>query len=390
MTLCTVNFPSLADPPPASRSPSFPILWGYHFLPADLNADEAAGNNDRVGNLGDATTPRNLLLQKSWKIWEALASKLFILRDHGKVESTRSMKAWPATYKHAIKRQGNYKKLIHKDHRDSTDSMVTFGRTQCQNRNFKNAIELHEAAILESVFSENHANSGDEIFTIGLCYLELGKFQHALDWFGRALRIKVHAFGGSHIETVNSILNIGCTYFQLGICESALWHYERGLTIIRSTFGPHDISTSDPIMSIGSVYLRQGRYREALRHYSLALQIKEKHFRKDHISTAVVLNAIGLVYDSVGMFRRAVSIYERAVRIQTRTYGETHHRIAATIANMGIAFLHCGDTIRAKKHISRAHGIFKHVLGKEHVDTLNAERMLEEVYRYKKRHAFNR
>lgn len=146
MTSCAVNFPSFAPPP--AWSPSFPISWGYHFLPADFNADEASGNNYRVGNHGGAATPLSLLLRNSWGIWEVLASKFFILRWAGTAESTRSMDAWPAAYKYSIKRrQCNDGNLIQKDHHDKAASMIAFGEAHYQNRNFKKAIEPYEVGL---------------------------------------------------------------------------------------------------------------------------------------------------------------------------------------------------------------------------------------------------
>ena len=89
-----------------------------------------------------------------------------------------------------------------------------------------------------------------------------------------------------HINTADTIINLGSTYDSQGKYDEAVVYNQRALKVYENAFGVDHINTADTIMNLGVTYRHQGKYDEAIAQYERALTIKETAFGVDHINTA--------------------------------------------------------------------------------------------------------
>src|SRR5262249_6810610 len=77
---------------------------------------------------------------------------------------------------------------------------------------------------------------------LGLVYDALGNPQKALEYFEKALTIKLATLGDSHPDVALSYNNLGAAYKALGNPQKALEYYEKALKILLAVYGekhPH-------------------------------------------------------------------------------------------------------------------------------------------------------
>ena len=150
---------------------------------------------------------------------------------------------------------------------------------------------------------------GKTLSHIGLVYWEAGNYSQAIDYFNRAIPIarEVH---DTQLEGV-ALNNLGLVYDDKGEYQRSLEPYQKALTIHRAS---HDREhESDTLGNIGGRYLLLGHYSEAKDYYLQALAIDEDLDRKpaesqDLGNLAICQAALGQLNESVKSFDRALTL----------------------------------------------------------------------------------
>ena len=78
------------------------------------------------------------------------------------------------------------------------------------------------------------------------------------------------------LNEAETLSSKGAVCDSQGRYEEALEHYGRSLAIRRQTTGEDHPIVAETLSSMGSVYDSQGRYEEALEHYGRSLEIYRK------------------------------------------------------------------------------------------------------------------
>jgi tetratricopeptide (TPR) repeat protein len=112
---------------------------------------------------------------------------------------------------------------------------------------------------LEASLSYHRSYSGssvDEVETAN-CYSKIGigcrsdgLYDLALEWYEKALTIRVKALGPEHTDTASSYNNMGFTYEKLGDYSKALELYQRALAILEKRLGKDHPNTKKVVHNI--------------------------------------------------------------------------------------------------------------------------------------------
>ena len=81
---------------------------------------------------------------------------------------------------------------------------------------------MQHADIRVKLFGEEHRDTAENYFSIGVTQHALGNCSSALQFHQRALDIRVKLFGEEHPDTAKSYFSIGVTKHALGNFSSAL------------------------------------------------------------------------------------------------------------------------------------------------------------------------
>ena len=158
-------------------------------------------------------------------------------------------------------------------------------------------------------------NRHGEAITLGLignCYKHLGDRGRALDFLGRALRMKQEL--GDRLEEGKTLSNIGLVYWEAGDYPRAITHFDRAIAIAREVHNPQ--LEGNALNNLSLVYDEEGDYTRSLEQYQRALALHRAAGYPEGESDA--LGNIGGVYLLLGHFREATDYYQQALALDQR------------------------------------------------------------------------
>ena len=190
---------------------------------------------------------------------------------------------------------------------------------------YKNAVLYYEKnlPIDKKTYGLNHIYIGNDYFFIGICYLNLAKYDEAILNLKNALEV----FESPNIQSEKSIsetkenavrfaadtaLDIGYIYEKLGEYKNALFYYQKELFYYLKIYGENHIKTSDVYSSIGIINLRCGNFQEAIQALQMAKEIRLNILGENSLEFAESLINLADAFTSTENYLSAIENLERA------------------------------------------------------------------------------
>lgn len=150
----------------------------------------------------------------------------------------------------------------------------------------------------------------DLLERLGKLYYFLSEYQHAFDFYQRALKIaqKLEYKTG----VANFLHQIGIIHQRRGDYGTALQHYEQALKI-NEVLGDRT-SLARSLHQIGMIHQARGDYQTALDIYEESLNIAEKLGNRTNVANS--LHNIGTIYHARGNYQTALDMYEKSMKIK--------------------------------------------------------------------------
>ncbi|MBK9249088.1 MAG: tetratricopeptide repeat protein [Ignavibacteria bacterium] len=186
---------------------------------------------------------------------------------------------------------------------------------------------------------------------IGNVFRKLGSYDKALEYYDKALA--AHEDLGEKSGAAMVTGNIGIVFRKLGSYDKALEYYDKALAA-HEELGEKS-SVASVTGNIGAVYHFLGSYDKALEYFTKALAVHEELRSKS--AAANVTGNIGIVYKSLGFFDKALEYYVKALAVHEEL-GEKS--IAASVmGNIGFVYLNLGSYDKALEYYTKALAIHK-------------------------------
>ena len=192
----------------------------------------------------------------------------------------------------------------------------------------------------------------------------LSKYDRAMDYYQRALRISQKQYGENSAEVVTCYGNIGEMYDVLGDYDQSMKYHEKALAICRGVYGEQHAEVAKCYSGIGLVYEVRDNYAEALKYYEKTLEIRKMVLGETHPDLASSYNNIGMIYHYQGEYEKSMEYLEKALTILKNAYGETNRFVAQSYNNIGTLWYDKGDYDKALECFSKALEINKVILAR--------------------------
>ena len=199
---------------------------------------------------------------------------------------------------------------------------------------FEKAIEIFERALAVSREIKNRLYEGAAYTNLGAAYANTDRLDKGIEYNKKALEIQREF--GARPEQTNTLLNISNSYNNSGEYEKAVTYAEEALKISREI--EHRVYEGRALEHLGSVYLNLRKYEKALEYSELALQIARKS--KSLNGEAYALSGLGSIYYQLKQFDKAVTHLDQALKIKREIKDQTGivntlHQIAQTEIQRG-------------------------------------------------------
>ena len=216
--------------------------------------------------------------------------------------------------------------------------------------------------------------------SLGYCLDNMGDYDKALEYYGKALEIRESKLGKDHPDTATTYNNIAMVYWDKGEYDNALKYLEKTLKISESKLGKDHPDTATIYNNIALVYNDKGDYDKALEYHGKALIIREAKLGKDHLETATTYNNIALVYYNKRDYDEALEYYREALTIKETKLGNDHPDTATIYNNMALVYNDKDDHDKALEYYGKALIIREAKLGKDHLETATTYNNVAVVY----------
>jgi len=197
---------------------------------------------------------------------------------------------------------------------------------------------------------------------LGLAYSDIGKYDDAIKYYQKALKIWFVVYDGSnHPEVAMCCNNLGIAYRENGLYGDAINSHKQALKIYtkahdNSNTDQYDIATT--YKNLGSVYSEHGEYDNAINSHKQALKVYLVVYesRPNHPDIARIYNNLSDTYRAKGEYYKAINYCKKALAIYKVAYDNAlnHHNIAMSQNNLGNAYFIKGEYDKAIKYHQKA------------------------------------
>ena len=191
----------------------------------------------------------------------------------------------------------------------TADELLAHAKSVYSSTGASAALPEYEKALAAYRTLENRHGEAITLGLIGNCYKHLGDRTRALDFLGRALKIKQEL--GDRLEEGKTISNIGLVYWEAGDYPEAIDHFNRAIAIAREIHDAHLEGAA--LNNLSLVYDEKGEYKRSLEQYQKALGIHRASNYREGESDA--LGNIGGVYLLLGHYGDAIDYYQQALAL---------------------------------------------------------------------------
>jgi len=228
---------------------------------------------------------------------------------------------------------------------------------------------LEEYESFEKPLDKEHPDTAIICINFANIYTVQRKYESALEYYNKALKIREKTLGEEHHDTVETYNCIAINYGMQGDNENAIKYFDKVLKIQERILGEEHIEIAMTYSNIASVYRNKRKYDSAIEYYDKALKVKEKILGKEHIDTASTYNNLAMVHKSKGNYISALEYYNKALRIQERILGVEHTDTALTCNNIAVVYKNQRNFESAREYYEKALLIYRKILGDEHPNT---------------------
>ena len=167
--------------------------------------------------------------------------------------------------------------------------------------------------------------AGDFYFYLAEQFYFISEYDKAIDYYEKALAIRLKVHGTEHPSTGRSYNNLGIVWKVKGEYDKAVDYHEKALAIRLKVHGTEHPSTGNIYNNLGSIWKRKGEYDKAIDYYEKALAIHFKVHGTEHPSTGTSYNNLGNCYRDKKQYLSAKKYYQKSYNIFLSKLGEKHH-----------------------------------------------------------------
>jgi tetratricopeptide (TPR) repeat protein len=204
---------------------------------------------------------------------------------------------------------------------------------------------------------------------LGAAWNAKGEYDKAIEYYEKALKSGLKAFGEDHPDIATYRNNLGAAWKAKGEYGKAIEYYEKALKSDLKAFGENHPKVATRWNNLGEVWRAKGEYGKAIEYYMKALKSDLKTFGENHPKIAAYRNNLGVAWNAKGEYGKAIEYLEKALKSELKSFGENHPNVATYGNNLGVALHANGEYDKAIEYLEKALSVIQMRLGSDHPST---------------------
>lgn len=200
---------------------------------------------------------------------------------------------------------------------------------------------------LLAIHGPDHLSLAASLNGLGIVHLLDGQPERALEYFERALELRVRMVGPVHPTVASVHSNMGTVYLRADDCKSAIPKFETALEIVEAALGPDHPDVGTPVNNLGVCYQVEKRYEDARVAFERALALEIQVSGPEHPNTAGLLINLGRLARATEDHELGLSRSQEALDILQKTVGPDHLDTAFAAVGVGSARIKLGQPAAA-------------------------------------------
>ncbi|MFQ5685744.1 MAG: tetratricopeptide repeat protein [Candidatus Scalindua sp.] len=201
---------------------------------------------------------------------------------------------------------------------------------------------------------------------LGTAWNAKGKYDKAIEYYEKALKADLKAFGEDHPDVATYRNNLGVAWKAKGEYDKAIEYYEKALKSDIKNFGENHPKVATRWNNLGEAWRAKGDYDRAIEYYEKALKSDLKTFGESHPNIAAYRNNLGVAWNAKGEYDKAIDYFEKALKSDLKKFGENHPDVATYRNNLGTAWNAKGEYDKAIEYLEKALSVIQVRLGNDH------------------------
>ena len=223
---------------------------------------------------------------------------------------------------------------------------------------------LKDLNIRKNILEKFHIDIAYSYNAMGLLESKLGKYEHALEYYDKALEIYKNNNNLIQMDMVNN--NIAIVKKKQGKYRESLIYLQDILTSVTKRYGENHINIAIAYNNLAGVHKKLGHYKISLKQYIYALDIFKNNFGDKHPDVSRVYSNMGGLYRETGKSKLAFEYYEKALNIIKELLRGKHPRLAIENYNIGVTYYNDGNIEKATDYLQKALEIGEDTFDDEH------------------------
>ena len=215
---------------------------------------------------------------------------------------------------------------------------------------------------------------------IGMLYVDIGKYDQAIEMARISLANEENLHGRNSAEVAASLYNLGYSFWKKGDLASAEKAHREALSIRLRLYGTNHADVAASLCGLGSVYNNQLRHKEAEPLLQQALAIRRQSFPGDNLEVAESLQSLALLYQSEGRWPEAEETARDFLKMCRHIPGR-EDRVADALEDLAVAAGFNGKRDEQEKAYKEAFAIKSQMLPEGHPYVLKSISNLGEMMR---------
>ncbi|HVR73710.1 MAG TPA: tetratricopeptide repeat protein [Planctomycetota bacterium] len=237
---------------------------------------------------------------------------------------------------------------------------------------------LEAIEVIGKILGKEHGTYASMLHSLALLCYYRGDLARAESLYRTALDITRRTLGTEHPDYASTLHTLAMVYVEMGDAASAEPLYEESIAIRKKVHGEKSREHAMTLQNLAHLYLGLGENDRAVPLFEKAVAAARASLGPDHPDVATLLFNLAQAHLGKGDMERARSLYEEAFD-KTKAALKDSPSLANRIQGLAHLHLQTGDLARAEELCREAIDMRDKILGPDHPESADGQKLLAQV-----------